>query len=197
MSDIEINLGKTTIILILACTIVYFFNLSSYFAFSLSSLFQSPWNMILNAFAHSSLIHYAYNMLALFIFGNLIELRYGSRFILILFLISVITANLGFGFLFPYSKSLGISGFIYALIGCTMILLPDKKVLLPLGSFSLPVKAKIAGPVMIFIEAILSTTLVGNIAHSAHLFGLIAGVGQGIIKKFYPPSGTQNKNKQQ
>ncbi len=100
-----------------------------------------------------------------------------------LFFVSVLTANAFFIIFFPGFKAVGISGFIYGLIGALMVKDPFLKVLMPIGLISIPAPVIIAGPVIAFIEFLFSFTVADGVAHAAHLGGFIAGLILGFISR--------------
>ena len=73
--------------LIVANVIVFFLEqtvpgLVGLLAFVPSAAFSQPWTMVTYMFAHASITHILFNMLALFFFGPRVEARLGSsRFI--------------------------------------------------------------------------------------------------------------------
>src|SRR5947207_14454422 len=52
----------------------------------------APWQLVTYAFLHGSLLHLAFNMFALYMFGGAMELVFGDRRYLIYYFISVIAA---------------------------------------------------------------------------------------------------------
>jgi len=181
---IEFNFGKMTLLIILICAV--FFMISSffpgiiiYFAFSK----KAEWYTIFtNAFFHSSIVHLGYNMLNLFIFGSIIEVKENSKFFLFVIFFGILFGNLGFS-LFSNDYSIGLSGGIFGLIGCAMVLFPNQKVILPLFGIGVLSKIWFAGPVMACGELLLSFFAEDNIAHSAHFFGFLAGMVIGFARR--------------
>ncbi|MCW1298627.1 MAG: rhomboid family intramembrane serine protease [Candidatus Parvarchaeota archaeon] len=184
---IEFNIGKLTVLIIMICLFTYFIEKSypvtiNFLAFGRNDFMNRPWSIITSAFLHANLIHLFYNLLNVFIFGNLLEIRYGSKFLFLLFLFSTIIGNLGFS-LFSSNLTIGISGVVFGFIGASVILIPNAKVPLPIGSVSALFKVWFAGPVMAIGELFLSFITFDNIAHSAHFFGFVAGLVIAIWKK--------------
>jgi membrane associated rhomboid family serine protease len=173
----QINIGRWTTLLIIICILLYLFPIIdiSVGAFNLDLLPSEPWRIITSIFLHASFPHLFYNMVAFFIFGNLVEIHYGSRFFLLIVLLSGISGNLLFGLFEPSTSSVGISGVIFGLIGVAVVLLPNSKALMPLGIISVPAKVKIAGPIMALGEFIMGF-FPSDIGHQAHFGGFFAGV---------------------
>jgi len=144
---------------------------------------KNPLVVFTSALIHADIFHLVFNMAALFFLGNAFEINFGSKSMVVLFILSASASCFFFWMFFPFSSAVGISGFIYGLIGCLMVLKPSLKILLPLGFVSIPAPVIIAGPVIGFIEFIFSSTVADGIAHSAHLGGFIAGFVFGIYRR--------------
>jgi Uncharacterized membrane protein (homolog of Drosophila rhomboid) len=87
------------------------------------------WRLITPVFLHASILHIAFNMYALFIFGRGIEARYGhARFILLYFL-SGYAGNV-MSFLLTASPSLGASTAIFGLISAEGVFIFQNRKLL-------------------------------------------------------------------
>ncbi len=172
----ELNFGKTTLVLMLICAAVFIIELLNPSMIDwLSFSSNKPATIVISAFAHGGYVHLFYNLFALFIFGNMLEVRVGSKKMIVLFFASVITANLSFALFFPGVSAVGISGFIYALIGALMMVDPRVKMPLALGYLMIAVPIIIAGPLMMLGELLLSFMIVDGIAHIAHLTGFLLG----------------------
>jgi rhomboid protease GluP len=87
------------------------------------------WRLITPVFLHASILHIAFNMYALFIFGRGIESRYGhARFVLLYFL-SAYAGNV-LSFLLTANASLGASTAIFGLIGAEGVFIVTNRSLL-------------------------------------------------------------------
>ncbi len=142
-------------------------------------LLPEPWRVFTSMFLHADFEHFFLNMFALFVFGGALERRVGTPLFLLIYLLSGITASVGF-LLFsgPEVPALGASGAIYGLIGALVVVAPNMKVYL-FGGIPMPMIA--AGALYAGIE-LLSLGNLDNIAHSAHLLGLVGGLA---IAKWY------------
>ncbi len=78
------------------------------------------WRFFTPMFLHGSLLHIAFNLYALYIFGPSLEGRFGYARFLLLFLISGFVGNV-FSFIFSPAASLGSSTAIFGLIGAEII----------------------------------------------------------------------------
>jgi membrane associated rhomboid family serine protease len=129
-----------------------------------------PWRMITAAFVHSpfflarptSLLHIAFNMYSLFIFGPILEHLLGRARFLALYLISAFGGSVAVLLLMSNVVVVGASGAIFGLLGAYFII--QRR----LGGNNVQLL------VVIGINLVLGF-LIPNIAWQAHLGGLIAG----------------------
>jgi membrane associated rhomboid family serine protease len=133
------------------------------------------WQLVTYMFLHGGIFHISINLFVLWMFGRIIEGRWGSREFLRYYFIcglgaSVLTILLG-----PFSESIsiGASGAVYGLLLAFAVLYPDEYLYL---YFVVPVKAKyfvifLGG--MAFFGSLSSSNT--GIAHIAHLGGLLTG----------------------
>ena len=135
-------------------------------------LFNHPWQPVTSLFLHGGITHLLFNMVILWMFGNLLEREVGPKSFLAIFIISGIIGNIGSIMIGdPTIPSLGASGAIYGIIGALAILKPNMKVYV----FFIPMKIPFAAIVYAAIE-IFSMGNADGIGHAAHLMGLIGGV---------------------
>lgn len=145
------------------------------------------WTWVTSVFSHApgTFLHIFGNGIVLFFFGPVLERRIGSKRFAVLFLLSGMAAGLaqiGSGFVLgtPVSGVLGASGAIMAILGVITVLNPDLRVYL---YFLLPVPIWVLtfGYALLSVVGVVSTfsVLGGNIAHFAHLSGLVIGLAYG------------------
>ncbi len=140
-----------------------------------SRVLHEPWLLLTSMFLHADIWHLIFNMYALLIFGTLIEQRIGSNRFLGAYIISGIIASAGTSFFYP--QALGASGAIMSILGLTIMLMPDLKVLF---FFVVPMSMRTAGIIFAAFDIIGSLTgSFGPIAHIAHLIGLACGLAYG------------------
>ncbi len=145
-----------------------------------------PWRFVSAIFLHGGIVHLLYNMLALFLFGLLLEHRIGSRLFLFTFFLTGIGANLiAVNF---YSSSLGASGAIFGVIGALIILRPLEVV----WAFGMPMPLFVAGIIWIGAD-IIGTFIPSNVGTIAHLSGVGIGILLGIFYRFMKPSNSLPK----
>lgn len=155
------------------------------------------WTWVTSIFAHSpfNIFHIVFNSIVIFFFGPLVERYVGSRNFAVLFVVSGILAGLGQVGISTYqgvpSSVLGASGAALAIMGVLTVLNPNLKVYL---YFILPV------PIWLLAigTAVVSVFFIGtggggNIAHAAHLVGLLIGLAYGEYVKRTRNVRTQNQ----
>ena len=135
------------------------------------------WRIVTAAFLHGSIVHIAFNMIALFQVGNVVEMLFGKvRFVL---LYAIATAGSGFAIIaFSYNQpTLGASGAIFGLFGALVA------VGLRLGSRG----RSLIGQVLpiVGINLVLTFTIPG-ISASGHVGGLITGFLAGLVLFMVP-----------
>jgi membrane associated rhomboid family serine protease len=155
-------------------------DLLEYFSFIPKYAFSHPWTFFTSIFLHANLSHLFYNMLALFFFGLYLEKLVSRKIYLLIFFSSGFFGNLLF-LLTSFNSSIpavGASGAIYGIIGALAALRPYAIVYVYFTPMPLIVMA--------FLWALISFVGIfvpSNIAHAAHLSGLVSGYAVGYIVK--------------
>ena len=130
------------------------------------------WRLVTPMFLHGSLLHFFFNMYALFNLGREVETFLGPwRFLLLYFYAGV--AGTVFSLLFTPNPSVGASGGIFGLIGAQAVFLFRHRELF--GD-----RARRGLRQIVFLAIInLAIGLQGNIDNWAHLGGLLGGLAGG------------------
>jgi len=145
------------------------------------------WTWVTSIFSHGGLFHIAGNAIVIYFFGRLAEQQMGSKTYTIFFLGSGVLAGLGqVGLQLvqggPAYGVLGASGAALAILGFVTVLNPDLTVYLYF-LIPVPIWAITGFYAIISIAGTLSPQgaglLGGNIAHTAHLVGLVIGLWYG------------------
>ncbi len=141
-----------------------------------------PWQLLTYAFLHGGLMHLAFNMLALVMFGAQLEHTWGERRYLTYYLVCVVGAGLSqlvVGSLAvsqgqdPY-PTIGASGGVFGLLLAYGMLFPNQRVMLLFPP--IPMKARTLVIVYGLFELGLGITgLQPGVAHFAHLGGMLFG----------------------
>lgn len=158
---------------------IVFSSFTDFFILDESS-WREPWRFITSIFLHGGVVHLLYNLLALVIFGLILEKFIGSFKFLIVFLITGILANLiSVNF---YSSSLGASGAIFGVIGALIILRPT----MPVWAFGLPMPIFLAGILwgagdLLGAYGFLAGKPMDNTGNIAHLSGMFFGFLFGFL----------------
>ncbi|MBV1879644.1 MAG: rhomboid family intramembrane serine protease [Pseudomonadales bacterium] len=137
------------------------------------------WRLITPMLLHFGWLHIVFNLLWVWEIGKRIERVNGVLLLLLLVLGSSIVANILQYLIYGASLFGGMSGVVYGLLGYSMAwskLMPAKRIELPAGVYL----------VMLIILGLGFTGLIdllkiGNIANGAHLGGLLAGLGLGLL----------------
>jgi membrane associated rhomboid family serine protease len=149
-----------------------------------------PWQVLTYAFLHGSLVHLAFNMFALYMFGGAIEQVFGPRRYLIYYFVCVVSAAVSqlvvaalMGGVYP---TVGASGGIFGLLLAYAIYFPHSRVMLLFPPIPMP--ARVFVLVYAVIELYLGVTgSQAGVAHFAHLGGMIGGF---IMLRLWRSSGS-------
>ena len=156
--------------------------------FELVSPGSEYWRYVTPALIHFGLIHILFNGLWIWEFGSHLELRLGSIFTLNLFLAGSIGGNLLQSWWSGPSIFGGLSGVVYAYMGCLWVMWRLRPGLVPID---VPAVFTFMW-IWLFIgfTGILKTLGLGSIANGAHLGGLLVGIVTGvIITRLFPKRG--------
>ncbi|QWT18505.1 rhomboid family intramembrane serine protease [Bacillus sp. NP157] len=140
-----------------------------------------PWQLVTYAFLHANVLHITTNMYGLYMFGGVIERQMGARRFLAYYATCVVAAalaQLAVLYFFEPTKmypTVGASGGIFGLLAAIAMLFPRAR----LTVFPVP----IAMPAWLFVtlygvgELFFGVTgRLAQVAHFAHLGGLVAGI---------------------
>jgi len=153
---------------------------------------EKLWTLLTSMFLHSPgfLMHIVFNMITLMFLGNFVEKLIGKKRFLRLYFGGGLVAGLFFvisAILVPGNlniPALGASGAIFALGGLLAVLTPRLPVLV---FFVIPLPMWAAMSFLMFGMWGLSASAGWPIANSAHLGGLLVGVGYGFyLKRKFP-----------
>ncbi|HYC38934.1 MAG TPA: rhomboid family intramembrane serine protease [Chitinophagaceae bacterium] len=182
-----------TLIIVIATTLVSIGGLSNYKIMD-DLIFYPPaiqrrqyYRLITHGFLHADYFHLAFNMVALWSFGEAVEQglfsnpcvfgENGRYFFLLLYFLALIFASLPDYFRHRnnyHFRSLGASGAVSAVIFAAIVLLPQ----MPIRFLFIPIDIPgfIFGAIYLLASAYLDKRGGGNINHMAHIFGALFGV---------------------
>ncbi len=135
---------------------------------------QKVWQPLTSMFIHVFLIHYAFNMLALWSVGTPLEMTIGSVGFAWLYMISGFAGSI---FLLIFNPDLpggahGASGAVFGLLGALAIFYPNSRLLV----MFIPMKAITAAFALAGLSLFMYLfDVLTIIAHMAHLGGLVGG----------------------
>jgi len=133
------------------------------------------WQIFTYMFLHGGIWHLGFNMYALFLFGNDLEYYWGTREFYKYYFITGIGAGLIYSILRVHSPIpvIGASGAIFGVLLAYGIYFPERRLLI----FPLFIPVKAIHLVFIFgaIEFFSIFLMRDNVAHLAHLGGLLVG----------------------
>jgi len=139
-----------------------------------SGLFE-PYQLVTHMFAHdpTNFFHILFNMYALWMFGSVLERVWGPK----RFLIFYLACGLGAGLaqMFVGAPAIGASGAVMGLLAAFAYLFPNTQFfIIP---FPFPIKAKYLVAIYAAIDLFggLHPGAADNIAHFAHLGGMVMG----------------------
>ncbi|MDM7934565.1 MAG: rhomboid family intramembrane serine protease [Methanothrix sp.] len=165
-------------VILLICLAVYLVGLAlpidSYLALDPDLVIRRPWTLFTHMFVHASFDHLFWNMLFLFFFGMELERRVGERRFLEIYFLSGLVAALAQMLAFQ-GVLVGASGALYGVLGCLAMIAPEIRVLI---FFVIPLGIRAA----VVLFALLDFLMIGspdNIAHMAHIAGLLVGLAFG------------------
>ncbi len=187
MSD---ALPRATLEVVLLVLVVFLVQYLALFAglgielFALSApLSLYPWTIVLSVYAHAGLDHLVANVLAILVFGTIVE-RNTTRarfhaFVLLTGAIAGMTEVFVGSILGPPPAVLGISGAAFALMGYVMTSnLVSRRLV---GTFKLSLRAQLA--IMIVLAAAITLVTGGErIALIAHFTGFLLGLLAGRVR---------------
>ena len=153
----------------------------NYLALNPDYVMQRPWTLLTHMFVHANFNHLLLNMLVLLFFGMELERRVGKTKFLEIYILSGIVAALG-QMMVSDGYLVGASGALYGVMGCLAMIAPEIRVML---FFIVPMSIR----ALVVLFAMMDFLFFGspdNIAHMAHIVGLLVGLAFGLMMKKQP-----------
>lgn len=180
--NISRRFSNSALILILLNVLVFIVQqvyapFNSMFILETADVLLRPWTVLTSMFMHANALHLVFNMYALLIFGRLMEMRVGTKRFLFVYFLSGLFAGVGFAvfqelILGKSAAALGASGAVMGILGLTIMLMPDLKVLF---FFVIPMSMRTAGIIFAAMD-IFGLFHPYGVANMAHLVGLAVGL---------------------
>lgn len=136
-------------------------------------------SLIVSMFLHADLLHVGMNMLFLFLSGDAIEREIGNFRFLGLYFVCGIIAGLFHSFMNSTLTipAIGASGAIFGILAAVAIIFPFRWFLQLFGFIPIPLPAILFVFITMASEtAYVSSGVIENVAHTAHVGGFLAGV---------------------
>lgn len=121
-----------------------------------------------SAFLHAGLLHLGFNMLVLWLLGQMLEPALGRLSFLALYVTSLIAGSLGVLLVDPHTLTVGASGAVFGLMGAAVVM--------QRASGINPWQSGIGS--LVLINLVL-TFLIPNISIGGHVGGLVGGLATG------------------
>jgi membrane associated rhomboid family serine protease len=183
-------LAANAIVLLLQQTIFTSDSLTDLLSFTASLALQRPWTFVTYMFVHAGILHLAANSLALFVFGPPVERRLGSSTFILYYLYCGIgaaffslllhTVNLG-----P-DAMVGASGAILGVAYAFSRIMPDAQLMV--FPIPVPIRARWLILMLAAFDVVGLFLLNDNIAHGAHLGGLLSGAFYFVLRGIARPA---------
>jgi membrane associated rhomboid family serine protease len=122
------------------------------------------WHLLTSGFVHVGIFHLAFNMLALWILGSMLEPALGRRRFALVYFVSLLCGSLGV-LLLGAEQSAGASGAVFGLFGATIVLYRSRGLSIMESGLGFWLGLNL-----------LITFAVPNISIGAHLGGLAGGL---------------------
>lgn len=133
-----------------------------------------PWQLLSYQFLHGGLLHLAFNMLSLWMFGAEMETIWGSRKFLAFYLICGVIAGATQLAVTPNAAAVGASGSIFGILVAFAFTFPDRKIMAFPIFYPIPARIFIIGLIALNLFQGATRTADG-VAVFAHLGGALAG----------------------
>ena len=132
------------------------------------------WQLVTSQFAHVQVLHIAFNMLALFFLGPMLENVLGRWRFLAVYLVSGMCGSAAVMLLSdPNSQTLGASGAIFGLMGALAVV-------------ALKVRGQVQSVLTWIVLNLVLTFTVGGISWEGHVGGLAGGAVMGAAMVYAP-----------
>lgn len=163
------------------------------YKFQISSISQKDYvRLISSGFLHVDFSHLLFNMLTLYFFADVLLENLGGISFIIIYLISLLVGNILTYFYHKnenYYSAVGASGAVSGVLFSAILMFPSMR--LYLMFIPIPIPAYIVGIGYLAYTVFGMKKQLGNIGHSAHLGGAVAGI---ILTLIMLPSLIQTRS---
>jgi membrane associated rhomboid family serine protease len=132
------------------------------------------WELLTTMFTHVSVLHLAFNMIALWLFGPQLEMLFGrTRFLALYFLSGLAGSAVVYGFANPVVPTVGASGAIFGLFGAYFVV-------------ALKLRRNLTQIFVLLALNAFITFTAGNISWQGHVGGFVGGLAIGALYVYAP-----------
>jgi membrane associated rhomboid family serine protease len=135
------------------------------------------WRLITSAFLHLGLLHIAFNMYALWLFGPIIEQLYGHVEYALLYVLCALGGSVLTILLQPDSFAAGASGAIFGLFGLAFVVSRRRHLLL--GPQARAILSQVG--TLLVLNLFITFIAASRISWTGHLGGLLVGAALGLL----------------
>jgi membrane associated rhomboid family serine protease len=148
------------------------------------------WRIFTSCLAHGGAVHLIGNLIGLYLFGRVIDLRVGRRGMVAILAVSALTGTVAQAAYSP-EPMLGFSGAVFGLVGATLALMPNRPELLMVQGISIPMPTWLWSVLWMGLVTLLAwVDLRGHIAWVAHLGGFAGGFAVALPMRRLTPTPT-------
>ena len=128
------------------------------------------WRLVTSGFLHANILHITFNMIALFVLGQIMESALGRPAFAVLYFTSLLAGSLGALLRTPDALTVGASGAIFGLMGAAVV-----------GERSMRIGVA-GGSMMVWLVLnLVFTVTIPGISIGGHLGGLAGGLICGVL----------------
>jgi membrane associated rhomboid family serine protease len=133
------------------------------------------WRLLTGTFLHANLLHFFFNIAALFGLGKILEVTFHRAYVPLIFVLSALSGSLWSLILLPNTTSVGASGGIMGLLGFVLVVAWRQRQRFP---HSLR-RSLLNSLLYIALAGLLAYQVIDNPAHAG---GLVTGATLGILR---------------
>ena len=176
------NINQSVLLIILANVLISMKGFKDYsfldkFKFQVSRVLGDEKIRILTSgFLHVDWMHLGFNMYALYLFGNIVAVKFGISSFIIIYFGSLVAGNLYTLYYHqkePYYSAVGASGAVSGIVYASILIYPEMELFL--FFIPIPIPGYIFGVGYLLYSIYGMKKQLGNVGHSAHLGGAMGG----------------------
>jgi membrane associated rhomboid family serine protease len=135
------------------------------------------WRLITSAFLHLGLLHLAFNMYALWLFGPVMEQLYGHVEFAVIYVLCALGGSVLTILLQPESAAAGASGAIFGMFGLAFVVSRRRHLLL--GPQARAILSQVG--TLLVLNLFITFIAASRISWTGHLGGLLVGAALGLL----------------